>query len=273
VPTRETFKNDAASANFYGDHFYEVHTDTSFRSALKYVGLLSPLFKPDSVVDVGCGRGTWLKAFKEKGASKLVGYDGPWNTQESMIDQSIVFHSVDLNEPIFTTGAKRFDLAISLEVAEHLKPTSAKSFVESLTQFSDVVLFSAAYTQQLGSNHLNEQRHTYWAKIFSLFNYDPYDLFRPTVWGDKDISYWYQQNIFLYVRSNTPASILLVNAGHSPMQNICFMDCIHPQLYENHLYKDHILEIDTKTLIKQVILRSIPRSLRPLVKKTTGHAA
>ena len=45
------------------------------------------------MVDLGCGSGTWLKAFKNVAATKLVGYDGNLNNQRTMIDQSIVFRS------------------------------------------------------------------------------------------------------------------------------------------------------------------------------------
>jgi len=271
VPSQNTSTKNTALEKFYGDDFYEYNIGPSFRSALKYVDLLSLLFKPDSVVDVGCGRGTWLKAFKEKGASKLVGYDGMWNAQENMIDQLIVFHGVDLNEPICISDSERYDLAMSLEVAEHLEPTSAKDFVESLTRLSDAVLFGAAYTKQGGTNHINEQPHTYWAKIFLLFNYVPYDLFRPIVWGDKEVPFWYQQNTFLFVRKNTPVSTLLINAGYNPMQNIFFMDCVHPTLYENHIHSKIILnEIATKALIRQLVVRTIPKPLRPLARKVKG---
>ena len=57
-------------------------------SGLKYAELPAPLLNPKSVVDVGCGRGSWLKAFKEKGAVKLVGYDGSWNNQKKY-DRSV----------------------------------------------------------------------------------------------------------------------------------------------------------------------------------------
>ena len=271
---QDTSKKDTALEKVYGDDFYKYQIDASLRSAVKYVDLLSSLFKPDSVVDVGCGRGTWLKAFKEKGASKLVGYDGTWNAQENMIDQLIVFHGVDLNEPLRISDSERYDLAMSLEVAEHLEPTSAQEFIEELTKLSDVVLFGAAYTKQGGTNHVNEQPHTYWAKIFLLFNYVPYDLFRPIVWGDKEIPFWYQQNTFLYVRENTPISTLLINAGYNPMQNISFMDCVHPILYENHIYTKIILkEIGTKALIRQLVIRTIPKPLRPLARKVKGLIA
>src|ERR1700730_4227194 len=220
VPSQNTSTKNTALEKFYGDDFYEYNIGPSFRSALKYVDLLSLLFKPDSVVDVGCGRGTWLKAFKEKGASKLVGYDGMWNAQENMIDQLIVFHGVDLNEPICISDSERYDLAMSLEVAENFEPTSAKDFVESLTRLSDAVLFGAAYTKQGGTNHINEQPHTYWAKLFASHGYSPYDLFRPIFWGDDDIEFWYQQYTFLYVKKDTSVAKPLSDAGYQPLANI-----------------------------------------------------
>ena len=114
--TQDTTKRETDLAMFYGDSFYKGQIDASYISALKYADLLSPLLNPNSVVDVGCGRGAWLKAFKEKGASKLVGYDGSWNKQDNMIDQSIAFHAVDLNKPINILDAEQYDLTISLEV-------------------------------------------------------------------------------------------------------------------------------------------------------------
>jgi ribosomal protein L11 methylase PrmA len=72
------------------------------------------------VVDLGCGRGTWLKAFKEIGATKLVGFDDEWNMQENMIDRPINFKPCELNKRISVDPNDRFELAISLEVGEHL---------------------------------------------------------------------------------------------------------------------------------------------------------
>ena len=249
-------------ARFYGDCFYEGHLDHSYASALKYADIVSPLLNPKRVVDVGCGRGAWLKAFKEKGASKLVGYDGTWNSQENMIDQSIVFHAADLNKPINILDAEHYDLTISVEVAEHLEPTSAQDFIKSLTKLSDVVLFGAAYTKQGGANHINEQPHTYWASCFSAYDYVPYDLFRPKLWGDKEIPFWYQQNTFLYVRQNTPISELLVRAEYEPMKNVTFMNCIHPALYERCTR-----EIGTKDLVRKLIIKMIPKFARPRATK------
>jgi SAM-dependent methyltransferase len=229
--------SDKQLADSYNSEFYANQVPGSVRSAIRYRDILLSQFRPRSIVDVGCGRGTWLKAFKDTGLDRLVGYDGPWNNQESMIDNAIQFFCADLNNLSTIQASERFDLAISLEVAEHIKPESAVSFISLLTQLSDVVLFSAAYIKQGGTNHINEQKHTYWAKLFASFDYIPYDLFRPVVWGDDEIEFWYQQNTFLYVRRNTPLVDGLAKSGHNPIVNLSFMDCVHPMLYEKALEK------------------------------------
>jgi hypothetical protein len=229
--------SDKQLADSYNSEFYANQVPGSIRSAARYRDILLKLFQPRSIVDVGCGRGTWLKAFKDAGVNRLVGYDGPWNNQESMIDDAIHFFCADLSEPSNIHASERFDLAISLEVAEHIKPDSAPSCISLLTKLSDVVLFSAAYIKQGGTNHINEQRHTYWARIFTSFDYAPYDLFRPVVWGDDEIEFWYRQNTFLYVHKNTPLVDELAKSGHNPIVNLSFMDCVHPILYEKALDK------------------------------------
>jgi SAM-dependent methyltransferase len=217
-------------ASLYGDSFYDRQVTDSLHTGRIYLKHLWRFLQPASVLDVGCGRGTWLKACHELGSKKLCGFDGDWNTQSQMIDSAIDFRSVDLNKPFAI--AEKFELAMSLEVAEHLDLLAAPAFVKSLTEASDTVLFSAAYTMQGGTNHINEQPHTYWALLFAEHGSVPFDLFRPVFWGAEDISFWYRQNTFLYVRQNSAAYTKLVESnGFKPLADISFMNCIHPQLY------------------------------------------
>jgi SAM-dependent methyltransferase len=220
----------------YDDRFYDAQMSGSYRSAKVYAELLSTFFTLDSVADVGCGRGAWLKAFKERGAKNLVGFDGDWNAQGNMIEDDITFVQCDLNRPIkMAENDKKFDLAMSLEVAEHLLPSSAETFVGSLTALSDVVLFGAAFTGQGGRNHVNERAPTYWAALFSSRTYVPFDLFRSAVWGNQDVEFWYQQNTFLYARRESPSYAAILSKGASPISNVAFMDCVHPSLYYRKL--------------------------------------
>lgn len=242
----KTSTNKPNLFDYYNEEFYRDQVASSLSSARIYLTYLWQYLQPTSVCDVGCGRGAWLKACGELGSKKLLGLDGDWNSQKKMIESSIVFRTIDLNHA-FSIDQK-VDLAITLEVAEHLDPTSAPNFVECLTKASDAILFGSAYVAQGGANHINEQPHTYWANIFLTCNFVPFDFFRPVFWGDKNVCYWYRQNTFLYIRKDSVAYQALVTAGFSELKNISFMDCIHPNLYNRKLvqklgFKDHITDL------------------------------
>ncbi len=241
----------------YNERFYNSQMDGSYRSASEYVKYLSQLYQPESVIDFGCGRGTWLKAFKDIGVERLVGLDGKWNSQGRMVEQSIKFVPVDLNGPV--NISEKFDIAISLEVAEHLKDSSADSFVNNMIASSDVVMFGAAYPSQGGTDHMNEQPPTYWANIFLKYGYVPYDIFRPVFWGSPTVSFWYQQNTFLYVRSSSRVNETLKNMGHKPILNTAFMNCVHPTLYNLKLSS-----LSVKSMVIHSIKKAIPKRLYPV---------
>ncbi len=250
----------------YNSSFYDFQMDGSYKSAVLYVKHLANYIMPLSVVDLGCGRGTWLKAFGEAGAKNLVGFDGSWNSQEKMLDQNISFKPVNLNS--FTPNQNdKFDLAMSLEVAEHLSLSSARNFVSALTNLSDVVLFGAAYSHQGGSDHINEQPHTYWAKIFLDFGYVPYDIFRPFFWGNPDVEVWYQQNTFLYVKSSSLLNNKLESFGSLPVKNLLFMNCVHPHLFDIWVSRANS---PFKTLMRKFLHMLTPKKLQPIARKING---
>jgi hypothetical protein len=226
------------SAVIYDETFYENQVGNSLVSARRYLNHLWKALQPKSVLDVGCGRGAWLKSCHELGATRLLGLDGDWNAQTLMIDDAIEFRSVDLNKRF--SVPEKVELTICLEVAEHLAPKVAPQFIECLAESSNVVLFSAAYLNQGGTNHIHEQQHSYWASLFRAHLFFPFDLFRPTFWGDEDIGFWYRQNAFLYVRKDSSEWHLMANSGHKPMTNIDFMNCIHP---ESLSFRSHVVAL------------------------------
>jgi SAM-dependent methyltransferase len=227
-------------SEMYGEHFYIDKNKRPLQSARRYLTYLWTTFQPKSVLDVGCGRGAWLKACHELGATRLLGLDGSWNSQSLMVDNAIEFRSIELNKPF--SVLERVELTMCLEVAEHLEPETAPQLIKCLTDSSNVVLFSAAYLNQGGTNHINEQPHTYWAKLFAEYCFCPFDLFRPVFWGDEDVDFWYRQNVFLYVKKGSPEWHLMSNSGHTPMANIDFMNCIHPDAM-NFGFRRHLVAL------------------------------
>ena len=186
--------------NFYNSNFFEDLRYGAHHSATVIVPLILDWVYPKSVVDVGCGDGTWLSVFQACGINDILGLDGSYVQSEMLQIPEQYFMPKDLSQTIVLN--RTFDLAISLEVAEHLPEESALCFVESLVKLSEVVLFSAALPHQGGTNHINEQWPNYWIALFEAQGYIAVDILRKRIWDNTDVEPWYAQNSFLFVRSD-----------------------------------------------------------------------
>jgi SAM-dependent methyltransferase len=180
----------------YDDRFYAKHAAPWERSAAVLVPLVAGLVQPRSVLDVGCGTGAWLAAFAAAGATEVVGVDGDYVPRERLKIPPASFLPRDLAEPLDL--GRRFDLVMSLEVAEHIPPGRADAFADSLTRHADVLLFSAAIPFQGGEGHVNEQWPAYWAERFAARGFRAIDCLRPRLWSDARVQWWYAQNAVLY---------------------------------------------------------------------------
>ena len=172
----------------------------SLRSAKIVIPYVLDFIKPNSVVDIGCGVGTWLSVFQEKGVKDIVGIDGDYVDQNMLHIPQNAFIALDLTKPIKLN--REFDLVVSLEVAEHLPIECAATFVETLTSLGSVILFSAAIPFQGGYNHFNEQWPEYWAALFKKYRYEAIDCIRSKIWNNNDVEWWYSQNILMYVNED-----------------------------------------------------------------------
>ncbi len=181
----------------YDHKFYNDQAETSYRSAAAVAPLIVKLFAPSSVIDVGCGVGTWLRAFADLGFTQLLGIDGPHVEPASLQLPTAQFRSHDLRLPLPDLG--RFDVAMSLEVAEHLPAQVAAGFVAGLTRMAPIVVFSAAIPGQGGTDHINLQWPEYWQALFQGHGYVQLDPLRPLLWHDERVEWFYRQNLFVYV--------------------------------------------------------------------------
>jgi SAM-dependent methyltransferase len=187
------------------DGYFIRGADRSEASARKIVPCVLELVHPRSVVDVGCGVGAWLKIFGEFGIRDLIGVDAPYVPHEALRFDASRFVAADLTQPLKL--GRRFDLAVSLEVGEHLRAEYARTLVASLTDLAPVVLFSAAPPGQGGIDHVNEQWPTYWAALFATHGYSPIDAIRDRVWDDPDVDWWYRQNTLLFASAHAKEAI------------------------------------------------------------------
>lgn len=188
------------STPVYTHRFFSSLSAGARRSADVIVPLVLDLLQPMSVVDVGCGTGEWLAAFRDRGVDDVVGIDGDYVRQDQLQIPTDRFITRDLTLPLRV--GRGFDLAVSVEVAEHLPTEFAARFVQSLTELAPVILFSAAVPQQGGINHVNEQWPDYWVAHFEEYDYIVVDAIRPLIWKDTTVEWWYAQNILVFVRQS-----------------------------------------------------------------------
>ena len=185
----------------YTQNFYVERNRLTRYAADKILGLaLTQIPHVSSALDIGCGVGTWLSVLKERfGVGYVTGYDGPWVDPALLRISQCEFSEIDIEQGL-PPISRRYDLAISLEVAEHLSPARGAELVTFLTESSDHVLFSAAIPGQGGTGHLNEQWPAYWADLFHARGYGALDTLRGQIWNDTQIPVWYRQNPLLFVR-------------------------------------------------------------------------
>lgn len=195
----------------YTDGFYDTIAAGCIASAEVVASIVYEQFNPATVVDVGCGQGHWGAAFAELGAERVQGIDGPY-----VANPRIPFVAHDLERHLPDVG--RFDLAVCLEVAEHLNEARSAPFVAELCRLADTVLFSAAIPHQTGAGHINLQWQSWWAGLFAANGYSVSGAIRWKIWDDNRVEPWYRQN-------------LMVATNRSKLRNTGPMDVVHPVIH------------------------------------------
>lgn len=180
----------------YTEEYYRRHHEASLRSAREIVPLVLALVQPRSVVEVGCGIGSWLSVFQVHGIDDVRGMDGDWVDRNMLVIREDRFAAVDLRRPLQVD--RRFGLAVSMEVAEHLPGECARTFVEALTKLAPVILFSAAIPCQGGVGHVNEQWPEYWVEHFAQHGYAVIDSIRKKIWRNARVEWYYAQNALMF---------------------------------------------------------------------------
>jgi SAM-dependent methyltransferase len=250
----------------YDEQFYKDQYEGSIRSATRFLSLLFDDYRPASVIDFGCGVGSWLYAAEKLGVGSLIGLDGPWVDRAQLLTPAIDFHTVDFST--LSHVEQSCDLAISVEVAEHLDQACADRFVALLAGSADLVVFGAAVPGQGGTNHINEQWQSYWIEKFSVQGFRCIDYFRPTLWDDTDVEYWYRQNTFLFVRSSRLAAYPFVDG----LDQAFVTDVVHPELFQKKrkpvlqradILREAAIELESEDLELAFLMMARASAARP----------
>jgi SAM-dependent methyltransferase len=233
------------------------------RNAARLCAHLTSLdIRPDTIVDVGCGYGFFLaEAAKAWSPSRILGIDGPWVETDRLQFTPSAFRVHDLHVPLRLEA--RFDLAVCLEVAEHVAEEHAGDLIGLLTGASDMVLFSAAIPGQGGKGHLNEQFPSYWCSHFAARGFVPVDILHSLVWTDEGLFNWFRQNLLIFVAEPRLASLPRLAASRTPP---ALLDRVHPQYFRRRTRqlreaRAEIRRLEAETAALKARLASLQPSL------------
>ncbi len=189
------------NAIYHADYYAEVD-EAAVRSAGAMTESIVTQFKPRRVVDVGCGTGALLEAFRQRGC-EVYGLEYSEAALQFCRARKLRVEQFDLEHDSLGKP-ETFDVATSMEVAEHLPEKFADRYVDLLTQMSNIVVLTAAHPGQGGTDHVNEQPPSYWIAKFQARGFT-HDAALSRQWGQVwkeagNVSPWYCENLMVFQR-------------------------------------------------------------------------
>lgn len=156
--------------------------------------------RPRRVVDVGCGTGALLEVLRDRGC-EVFGFEYSKAALAYCRERKLDVAKFDLEKDVLHDN-RTFDVAVSMEVAEHLPAAVADRYVDLLVRLADTVVFTAAPPGQGGNDHVNEQLPEYWVGKFAQREFRLDDT-RSRRWREAwqaggKVQDWYYKNLMIF---------------------------------------------------------------------------
>ena len=189
----------------YDREFYEQSVEqAAVQSAARIAATIVDAFGPATVIDVGCGTGALLASLRDRGC-RVHGLEYAAAALEYCRRRGLDVRKFDLERDDLADG-RTYDVAISMEVAEHLPGAAADRYANLLTRLSSIVVFTAAPPGQGGTDHVNEQPAAYWIAKFRERGFR-HAVEQSRQWGEQwrtagDVKRWYYENLMIFKRGS-----------------------------------------------------------------------
>lgn len=161
-------ENSKFKLEVYDDRYFKWHHIVTRNYATKTMNWFIDTYKPESIIDFGCGIGAYLESGLNKGITKLKGYDIGGDSLLPYINESIK-EFIEFEDCTQIIDSEKYDCVISLETGEHIEPSGSDNFIDNLcnsTKDKGLILFSAAPPGQSGTGHINCQPKSFWLEKF-----------------------------------------------------------------------------------------------------------
>jgi SAM-dependent methyltransferase len=154
-------------------------------------------FNPRSVLDVGCGTGA-LVAILQSWGIRSQGLEQSEAALEVCQARGLDVRKFDLEHDELVK--EETDVVVSLEVAEHLPEPVADRYVDLLCR-GNVAVLTAAQPGQGGTDHVNEQPHSYWISKFANRRFLYAEKLTEKLksnWQNQGVATFYVQNLMVF---------------------------------------------------------------------------
>lgn len=182
----------------YNKRYFQTIEQAEKVQAESLADILIEMYDPKSVGDVGCATGLYLVPFLTRGVVAV-----GWDSADYAVDQKLVpgVEKADITE---TMVGINVDLAICLEVLEHIDNDLCGGVIQNLVNMSELIIFSAAQPGQKGTGHINCKPKKHWETLFNIrgYNRDPEAEARILDHVTKnDHAEWFKNNLQVFKRS------------------------------------------------------------------------
>jgi 2-polyprenyl-3-methyl-5-hydroxy-6-metoxy-1,4-benzoquinol methylase len=162
-------KDEKFDISLYNDEFFEWHLKYAREYSMVTMDWLLEFGRPfQSVVDFGCGIGSYLESAFAKNITKIKGYDIGGDYAKKYTPEHIqpFIEYLDCTKPMVT---EKYDCVISFETAEHIEPSGTNQFCDNLVNAlgkDGYLFFTGAPEGQDGCGHINCQSKAFWTLKF-----------------------------------------------------------------------------------------------------------
>ena len=138
-----------------------------FKGVAQKIGALGP----KTVLDYGCAMGHLVTALRDLGV-EAYGVDiSEYAISQVREDVRPYCSAQTALDPLPDCFPKRFDMVVTIEVAEHIEEQNIQATIHQLCQWSDTVIFSSTPDDFDDPTHVNVRPREYWARLFAQEGY------------------------------------------------------------------------------------------------------
>jgi len=161
-------------------------------------------FKPNNVLEFGCGMGYYSSYFSRKGVDTVHGVEPKFMGNELFDEENncLQFNFDitvdDIPEKIKNT---KYDVLFTLEVMEHIDRKFHDKIFDFFTEKSDIIVFSGARIGQVGHGHISCRDELDWRSEFIKRGYRfKEDLTKDVRISSNKININHRKNIQVFIK-------------------------------------------------------------------------